>query len=77
MARIAAANCGSYSTPPAYRQLDDHTSAPATRRDPSTLNCLDRSFVRAEAALRIDLATALATSGNQDEASEHAGAPTR
>ncbi len=36
------------------------------------LNRLDRSFVRAEAALRIDLATALAASGNQDEASEHA-----
>jgi hypothetical protein len=36
------------------------------------LNHLDRSFVRAEAALRIDLATALTASGNQDEASEHA-----
>lgn len=36
------------------------------------LNRLDRSFVRAEATLHIDLATALAASGNQDEASEHA-----
>jgi hypothetical protein len=36
------------------------------------LNRLDRSFVRAEAALRIDLATALAASGIQDEACEHA-----
>ena len=36
------------------------------------LNRLDRSFVRAEAALRIDLATALAAGGNQNKASEHA-----
>jgi tetratricopeptide (TPR) repeat protein len=36
------------------------------------LNCLDPSFVRAETALRVDLATALATNGDQDEARTHA-----
>lgn len=36
------------------------------------LNRLDSSFVRAETALRIDLATALATSGDRDEARDHA-----
>jgi tetratricopeptide (TPR) repeat protein len=36
------------------------------------LNRLDPSFVRAETALRIDLATALAAGDNQDEARTHA-----
>jgi hypothetical protein len=38
----------------------------------TTLTRLDPSFVRAETALRIDLAIALATSGDQDEARTHA-----
>ncbi|MGH3754151.1 MAG: hypothetical protein ACRDRP_15940 [Pseudonocardiaceae bacterium] len=36
------------------------------------LNHLDPSFVRAETALHVDLATALAANGNQDEARTHA-----
>jgi tetratricopeptide (TPR) repeat protein len=36
------------------------------------LNRLDPSFVRAETALRVDLATALAAGDNQDEARTHA-----
>ena len=36
------------------------------------LNRLDPSFVRAETALRVDLATALAASGHHDEACAHA-----
>ncbi|MGH3926763.1 MAG: hypothetical protein ACRDTT_28525, partial [Pseudonocardiaceae bacterium] len=36
------------------------------------LNRLDSSFVRAETALRVDLATALAASGDRDEARDHA-----
>lgn len=36
------------------------------------LNRLDPSFVRAETALHVDLATALATNGDQDEARSHA-----
>ncbi|MCA1707530.1 MAG: hypothetical protein LC808_31375 [Actinobacteria bacterium] len=36
------------------------------------LNRLDQSFVRAETALRVDLATALAAKGNRDEANTHA-----
>ena len=36
------------------------------------LNRLDPTFVRAETALRVDLATALAANGDQDEAHTHA-----
>ncbi|MGH3817712.1 MAG: hypothetical protein ACRDRE_08120, partial [Pseudonocardiaceae bacterium] len=36
------------------------------------LNRLDSSFVRAETALRVDLATAFAANGDQDEALNHA-----
>jgi hypothetical protein len=36
------------------------------------LNRLDQSFVRAETALRVDLATALAAKGNRDEANTYA-----
>ncbi|MGB6162184.1 MAG: hypothetical protein WBF75_06370 [Pseudonocardiaceae bacterium] len=38
----------------------------------NALNRLDPTFVRAETALRVDLATALAASGNRDEARTHA-----
>jgi hypothetical protein len=47
-----------------------HPDAIAVLND--ALNRLDPSFVRAEAALRVDLATALATNGDRDEARSHA-----